>query len=102
MKITIDYEVTGCSDCPHLKKGKTFGNDGRDGVLVYKCDKGVFGGKCSYGCDTGLYKKPKVPPYGCPYFKTTPMERVASKLNISEDELDGILVQEHCVLKELQ
>lgn len=27
----IEIEVTGCSDCPNLRVGKTYGNDGRDG-----------------------------------------------------------------------
>ena len=102
MKITIDYEITGCGDCPCLKLGNAYdGGDGRSNRPVYKCDKGVFGGTDSFNYDTGLSRKPKVPPYGCPYFKVRVVERVASKLNIDVRELEKILLDEHCILKEL-
>ncbi|MGL5151614.1 MAG: hypothetical protein ACRC7N_13705 [Clostridium sp.] len=100
MKITIGYEVTSCSDCPHIETGRTYGNDGRDGTLVYKCKKGVFGGNDGWG-DFGERIKPKVPPYGCPYFTSKLMERVASKLGIDVAKLKEILAQEHCEIKEI-
>ena len=43
MKITI--EVKGCHECPYLKRDRTYGNDGRDGEIVYYCVKGAFGKK---------------------------------------------------------
>lgn len=94
MKISID--VTGCQDCPYLRTGRTFGNDGRDGRTVFKCSKGVFGGKDDWGYSYGEYTVPKVAPYGCPFFKSNPIDRVASKLNVSIDKLEEILKDEHC------
>lgn len=98
MKIKIEFDITGCVDCPQLTTGRTFGNDGRDGQTVYKCKKGVFGGKCSYGCDTGEYTVPKIPPFGCPYIKANSIDRVASKLKISSVRLKQILNEENCVI----
>lgn len=100
MKITIDYEVSGCKDCPYLTTGRTFGNDGRDGTTVYKCNKGVFGGSNSWG-SFGLDRKPEVPPFGCPYFKSSAVERVASRLNISCSKLNDILNEEHADIVDL-
>ena len=39
----IIYEFFSCEDCPYCKKGKTYGNDGRDGDTVFVCGKGAFG-----------------------------------------------------------
>ncbi|XZN14484.1 hypothetical protein ACSW9O_15570 (plasmid) [Clostridium perfringens] len=100
MKVSIDFEITNCGDCPFLTKGRTFGNDGRDGVTVYKCKKGVFGGTDEFGYDTGNCSIPKAPPYGCQYIKADILDRVSSKLNISTNELRRILNEEHCELKE--
>lgn len=94
MKITIDYEVSGCSDCPYLAKGRTYGNDGRDGRLVYKCNKGTFGGSNDLG-DCGLDMIPAAPPYGCPFFKCSGIERLASRLNVKCTTLNDILNEEH-------
>ena len=70
MKITI--EVKGCHECPYLKRGRTYGNDGRDGEIVYYCVKGAFGKIL-----TGIYEgytegpsfKPFYIPHNCPYNK---------------------------------
>ena len=100
MKVTIKYEVENCNNCPYLAKGRTFGNDGRDGKTVYKCTKGAYGGKDEFGYSTGSYSIPKVPPYGCPLFNESPIKRVASKLEISISKLEKILEEENCELKE--
>lgn len=97
MKISVEYEINGCEDCPFLTTGKTYGNDGRDGSLVYKCNKGVFGGSDNWG-SFGLEIKPKVPPFGCPYIKSSVIERVSSRLNISCNKLNQILKEEHADL----
>lgn len=94
MKITIEYEVTGCKDCPYLTTGKTYGNDGRDGSLVYMCKKGVYGATTEWG-DLGAYNIPLYPPRNCPYFNSTPVERLASKLNKSVNEIERILEEEN-------
>lgn len=100
MKISVDYEITGCVDCPYLRTGRTYGNDGRDGWTVYICSKGVFGGTGDWG-DFGLDRKPKIAPYGCPYLNATAIERVASKINITTKEFEKILKDEHCEVKEI-
>ena len=100
MKVTIEYEVENCKNCPYLAKGRTFGNDGRDGETVYKCTKGAYGGKDEFGYSTGSYSIPKVPPYGCPLLNESPIKRVASKLEISISKLEKILEEENCELKE--
>lgn len=60
MKVTVD--VNSCKDCPFLKTGYTYGNDGRDGSLVYICKLGAFGGIDSTpgyeGYARGLFKLP--------------------------------------------
>ena len=40
----ILYEFFKCEDCPYCRKGRTYGNDGRDGHTVFVCSKGAFGG----------------------------------------------------------
>lgn len=40
----ILYEFFKCEDCPYCRKGRTYGNDGRDGRIVFVCSKGAFGG----------------------------------------------------------
>lgn len=64
---TLNLEVNSCRECPKLKKGRTFGNDGRDGVLVYICSEGAFGGDDGWGYSTGLKVAPKDIPTDCPY-----------------------------------
>lgn len=97
MKVKIDYEITGCNDCPYLRKGTDFGNDGR---TVYICSKGAYGGfgKGDFGTDSGPYRIPKVPPYKCPYFKCSGLDRVASNLDIDSKELDRVLKEENCYI----
>lgn len=67
----LEIEVTGCKNCPHLNWGKTYGNDGRDGVRVYYCDKRAFGNPQSspmhHGYSSGERDIPKVPSKECPY-----------------------------------
>lgn len=94
MKITVEYEVSGCKDCPYLTKGKTYGNDGRDGVVVYICEKGAYGCKKSEFGDLGLSSIPLYPPKSCPFFNSTPTERLASKLNMDVKRLEKILKEE--------
>lgn len=101
MKVSIDFEITSCKDCPFLTTGTSFGIDGRGGSTVCKCKKGVFGGKDGYGCDTGECSIPKTPPYGCPYIQANVLDRVAFKMNISVNELKQVLNEEHCEIKEL-
>mgnify|MGYP000586219401 CR=1 FL=1 len=50
----LEIEVTGCKDCPFLKWGKNYGNDGRDSEEVCFCEKGVF--------SSGEKVAPKIPP----------------------------------------
>ena len=67
MKITI--EVKGCHECPYLKRGRTYGNDGRDGEIVYYCVKGAFGKKLTgiyEGYTEGLHHIPSHIPTNCP------------------------------------
>ena len=97
----IEIEVTSCSDCPSLKWGSTFGNDGRDGVKVCYCEQGAFGEKScpkEMGATNGRNIVPSVPPLGCPYFNSTPLERVADRLGISSSTLQDILNEEKCFL----
>lgn len=94
----IEIEVTGCSDCPSLRKGRTYGNDGRDGTLVYICKKGAFGGVDRLYGDYGEIKIPKVPPIKCPYFNSNPVNRIADELNITLDKLNKILNKNKCKL----
>ena len=101
MKVTLDFEIKNCKDCPFLTTGRTYGNDGRDGYLVYMCKKGVFGGAGDFGYDMGEDSIPKVPPYGCPYIKTNALDRIASKLGIITEELKDVLDQEHCDIVEI-
>ena len=67
----LEIEVTGCKDCPFLKWGKTYGNDGRDGEEVCFCEKRAFGNPQSspmkLGYSSGEKVVPKVPPKKCPY-----------------------------------
>lgn len=100
MKVNVEYEVTCCRDCPYLKTGQSFGSDGRCGPMVYKCNKGAYGGIDEFGYSTGYYSIPKVPPYKCPLFNEEPMKRVASKLEIKVSKLERILEEENCELKE--
>lgn len=102
MKVTLDFEIKSCKDCPFLTTGRTYGNDGRDGYLVYMCKKGVFGGVGDFGYDIGEDSIPKVPPYGCPpYIKTNALDRIASKLGITTEELKDVLDQEHYDIVEI-
>lgn len=55
----LEIEVTGCKDCPFLKWGKNYGNDGRDSEEVCFCEKGAF--------SSGEKVIPKVPSKECPY-----------------------------------
>ena len=67
MKITI--EVFGCVECPYLKTGKTYGNDGRDGETVYLCKLGAFGHKLKgvyEGYSEGKRIAPSYIPENCP------------------------------------
>ncbi len=100
MKAVINYEITGCHDCPYLTKGLTYGNDGRDGVIVYKCEKGAFGGEDEYG-SFGFDTKPTIPPYKCPFLKYPAEERVAARLNVDYKKFKQILAQECVEIKEL-
>ena len=94
----IEIEVTGCSDCPSLRKGKTYGNDGRDGWLVYICEKGAFGGRDGLFYDYGETRIPKVPPVKCPYFNSHLIDRVADGLNVKVKDLKEILDLNKCEL----
>ena len=67
----LEIEVTGCKDCPFLKWGKNYGNDGRDSEEVCFCEKGAFGNPQSspmnLGYSSGEKVIPKVPSKKCPY-----------------------------------
>ena len=41
MKVII--EVNSCEECPFLKRARTYGNDGKDGIILPYCSKGCFG-----------------------------------------------------------
>ena len=69
MKFSLNYDIDNCKDCPCLHIVKSFGNDGRDGSNVCRCDKGTFGGIDQYGYPTGLSKIPKVIPDNCIFKK---------------------------------
>ena len=43
MKIQVEFEFDDCYQCPFIRKGRTYGNDGRDGQVVFICAKGAFG-----------------------------------------------------------
>ena len=48
----IVYEFFNCGECPYCEKGYSYGTDGRDGVTVFICKQGAFGGAnggCAYG-----------------------------------------------------
>ena len=91
----IEIEITGCGDCIYLKSGRSYGNDGRDGVRVFYCRQGAFGQKGAvYGdYDMGLNYIPKVPPKGCPYFKSDSFDLLAQDLRISPEKLKDLLNQ---------
>lgn len=99
---TMTLKVTGCKDCPYCKTAYTFGNDGRDGKLVYVCEKGAFGKRNDVdyygfsGYATGPYKIPRYPGRKCPLFNITLIKAIASKLDMSESKLKAILDSEGC------
>lgn len=98
----LGIKVTGCKDCPYCNKTRTYGNDGRDGSIVYVCDKGAFGNidDVKYygfpGYATGPRSIPRYPGRKCPLFNTTPIRSIASKLDMDEKELKNILESEDC------
>lgn len=88
----IELNITGCKDCPYLKHGYSFGNDGRDGSLVYYCKNGCFGREDSYkGYYNGFSHIPKYPPLKCPYFTSDKYKELATYLNISVENLKHVL-----------
>lgn len=40
----IVYEFFNCEECPYCKQGRSYGTDGRDGITVFICRQGAFGG----------------------------------------------------------
>lgn len=78
-KVSIDYEFDTCRDCPYLRTGRSFGNDGRDGSTVYICRKGCFGGTDDIYGDFGELKKPTTPPYSCPFIEVS-VDDIAFKI----------------------
>ena len=40
----IVYEFFNCGEWPSCEKGYSYGTDGRDGVTVFICKQGAFGG----------------------------------------------------------
>lgn len=67
MKVLLEFEINKCGECPFIKTGWTFGNDGRDGRTVYICSKGAFGIlKDKLGYSEGLIKIPDDIPKKCP------------------------------------
>lgn len=67
--ITLTIQVKQCAGCPRLITGRTYGNDGRDGHLVYKCSEGAFGGIDDWGYSLGLEVAPKEIHPECPHLK---------------------------------
>ena len=98
----VTLKVTSCKDCPYCKTAYTYGNDGRDGKLVYVCEKGVFGKRDDVdyygfsGYATGPYTIPRYPGRKCPLFNITPIKAIASKLDMSDKKLQSILESEGC------
>ena len=44
INMKIVYEFFNCGECPYCKQGRSYGTDGRDGVIVFICKQGAFGG----------------------------------------------------------
>lgn len=102
INITTSYDFNNCKGCPSLGSGRTFGNDGRDGSLVYICDKGCFGRRnAEYGrYDAGPREIPKEPPLKCPYIENENVRRLAGRLRISYEEVREKLIELNLTVKE--
>lgn len=67
--ITFTIQVKSCLGCPRLLTGRTYGNAGRNGTLVYKCADGAFGETGNRGYSKGLEHAPKDIHEDCPHLK---------------------------------
>ena len=63
--------LDSCNQCPELIRGRTYGNDGRDGKVSFKCGKNIWGGHPVFfhGEDQNYLLAHKIPekiPPNCP------------------------------------
>ena len=68
VRITKQFIVTGCNNCPECKQVEHLGQGGFTDGMIYICEKGAYGVHDDlWGWQKGFWEAPKYLPVLCPY-----------------------------------